>query len=445
MGANAHNDYADRKNGRKPIEPIHPELAEALADILDETHGLIVYQEQVMAIAQRVAGYTLGAADLLRRAMGKKKREILDKEYVPFSEGMRASGYGDAAIKTLWDILVPFSDYAFNKAHSAGYGLVSYWTAFLKAQLPGRIHGGAADERPRRQGQDRHLPAGMPADGAQGAAARRQRLRSRLHPAGHRHPLRARRDPQRRGQRRRFAGAHPQGQGPLRRLRRLPAQGRAGRLQQADGRVADQGRGVRLARPPAARAGADPRRGDRRCLEVKRAEAAGQFSLFGGLGARKPIPAARRRRRAGDAPSRSGEWDKKLLLAYEREMLGLYVSDHPLLGVEHILAAGSDATVADLAESCDDGQIVTVGGIVASITRKVTKTGSPWAVVQLEDLDGGVETLVFPQTYAAGLPPADRGRGRAGQGPGRQARGHAAADRHGADRPGSLARVRAAR
>ena len=90
MGANAHNDYADRKNGRKPVEPIHPELAEALADILGETYGLIVYQEQVMAIAQSVAGYTLGQADLLRRAMGKKKKEILDKEYVPFSDGMKA-------------------------------------------------------------------------------------------------------------------------------------------------------------------------------------------------------------------------------------------------------------------------------------------------------------------------------------------------------------------
>jgi DNA polymerase-3 subunit alpha len=136
MGANAHNDYADRKNGRKPVEPIHPELAEPLADILGDTYGLIVYQEQVMAIAQKLAGYSLGAADLLRRAMGKKKKEILDKEYIPFSEGMKANGYSDGAIKTLWDILVPFSDYAFNKAHTAGYGLVSYWTAYLKANHP---------------------------------------------------------------------------------------------------------------------------------------------------------------------------------------------------------------------------------------------------------------------------------------------------------------------
>src|SRR6201999_1736705 len=127
-------------------------------------------------------------------------------------------------------------------------------------------------------------------------------------------------------------------------------------------------------------------------IDLKRNEAIGQDSLFGG---------DEEAEAAFEVAIPDAEWDKKTRLNFEREMLGLYVSDHPLLGVEHIIANGSDATVADLAESCDDGQIVTVGGIVASITRKVTKTGSPWAVVQLEDLDGGVETLFFPQTYSA--------------------------------------------
>src|SRR5256885_8711096 len=95
-----------------------------------------------MAIAQKLAGYSLGKADLLRRAMGKKKKEILDKEFEPFAAGMRANGYGDAAVKTLWDILVPFSDYAFNKAHSAAYGVVSYWTAYLKANYPAEYMSG---------------------------------------------------------------------------------------------------------------------------------------------------------------------------------------------------------------------------------------------------------------------------------------------------------------
>src|SRR5690554_6361048 len=136
MGADSHTNYALRKNGQQPVVPIHPELAEPLEDILDTTYGLIVYQEQVMAIAQRVAGYSLGQADILRRAMGKKKKSELDKQYEGFHQGMIDRGYGEAAIKTLWDILLPFSDYAFNKAHSAAYGLVSYWTAYLKAHYP---------------------------------------------------------------------------------------------------------------------------------------------------------------------------------------------------------------------------------------------------------------------------------------------------------------------
>src|SRR6478736_1577569 len=136
MGMDSHKKYARRKTGREPVEAIHPELAEPLADILGETYGLIVYQEQVMAIAQKLAGYSLGQADILRRAMGKKKKAELDKQFENFSAGMTARGFSAAAIKTLWDILVPFSDYAFNKAHSAAYGLVSYWTAFLKANYP---------------------------------------------------------------------------------------------------------------------------------------------------------------------------------------------------------------------------------------------------------------------------------------------------------------------
>ena len=130
------SNYADRKNGRKPVEPIHPELSESLQEILGDTYGLIVYQEQVMAIAQKVAGFTLGRADLLRKAMGKKNKEILDKEYIPFEAGMKENGFSVAAIKRLWEVLIPFSDYAFNRAHSAGYGVVSFWTAYLKANFP---------------------------------------------------------------------------------------------------------------------------------------------------------------------------------------------------------------------------------------------------------------------------------------------------------------------
>ncbi len=136
MGADSHNKYARRKNGREAIEPIHPALAEALEPVLGETYGLIVYQEQVMAIAQVLAGFTLGAADNLRRAMGKKKKEELDKQYAGFQAGMLERGFPQDAIDTLWAILLPFSDYAFNKSHSAAYGVITYWTAYLKANYP---------------------------------------------------------------------------------------------------------------------------------------------------------------------------------------------------------------------------------------------------------------------------------------------------------------------
>ena len=144
MGVNAHTNFALRKNGKQELTPLDPQLAgklqqemvDALLPILGTTYGLVIYQEQVMEIAQKLAGYTLGNADLLRRAMGKKKKEVLDAEYVPFSQGMKAKGFNEASIAALWGVLVPFSDYAFNKAHTAAYGLVSYWTGYLKANYP---------------------------------------------------------------------------------------------------------------------------------------------------------------------------------------------------------------------------------------------------------------------------------------------------------------------
>ncbi|MFM8633101.1 MAG: DNA polymerase III subunit alpha, partial [Candidatus Nanopelagicus sp.] len=136
MGEDSHNKYADYKNGRKIPVAIHAELDKPLNEILKDTYGLIVYQEQVLAIARKVAGFTLGRADLLRKAMGKKDKKILDKERVHFEDGMKSNGFSEDAIEKLWQTLIPFSDYAFNRAHSAGYGLLSFWTAYLKANFP---------------------------------------------------------------------------------------------------------------------------------------------------------------------------------------------------------------------------------------------------------------------------------------------------------------------
>ncbi len=396
MGANAHNDYADRKNGRKPVNPIHPELAESLASILDETYGLIVYQEQVQAIAQKVAGYSLGKADLLRRAMGKKKKEILDKEYVPFSQGMRDHGYSETAIKTLWDILVPFSDYAFNKAHTAGYGLVSYWTAYLKAnyapeymaalltsvkddkaKLAGYLH------ECRRMGiqvlppdvnasEPEFAPVGK--DIRFGLTAIRNVGENVVESI-----IATRRS---KGLYTSFTDFLAKVDAQVCNKRTLESLIKAGAF--------DSLQHARRALVNIHAEAVDS------VLDIKRAEAVGQFDLFGGL---------------GDDPTDAGgnltlnigseEWEKTQLLAFEREMLGLYVSDHPLFGVEHILQAGADCTIAALStDEVVDGQTVTIAGLVTAIQRKVTKQGNEWAIATLEDLAGGVEVMIWPTTFA---------------------------------------------
>ena len=179
------------------------------ADILGTTYGLIVYQEQVMAIAQKLAGFSLGQADILRRAMGKKKKSELDKQFAGFSQGMVDNGYSEAAVKTLWDILLPFSDYAFNKAHSAAYGVVSYWTAYLKAHYPAEYMaalltsvGDDKDKLALYLNECRHMGITvLPPDVNESSAE--------LHPGRQGHPLRHGRRPQRRRQRRRRHGRAP--------------------------------------------------------------------------------------------------------------------------------------------------------------------------------------------------------------------------------------------
>ena len=394
MGANAHNDYADRKNNRKPVIPIHPELEEALSEILGQTYGLIVYQEQVMAIAQQLAGYSLGRADLLRRAMGKKKREVLDKEYVGFSGGMKERGFSEAAIKTLWDILLPFSDYAFNKAHSAAYGLVSYWTAYLKANHPAEYMAAlltsVKDDKDksalylnecRRMGI-KVLPPDVNESDAN-FTPRGSDIRFGLTAIRNVGANVVEAVCSARSQKGLFTSLEDF-------FSKVP-------LVVCNKRVIES----------LAKAGAFDSLGvTRRGLldvheeyvdlhvDVKRNEAIGQDSLFGGGGDDEPAAIS-------GPPVPVGEWDKAVLLAYEREMLGLYVSDHPLLGVEHVLAANSDCTIATLMGDNErqDGAVVTIGGLVSGLQRKLTKQGNPWAIATIEDLDGAIECLFFPATY----------------------------------------------
>lgn len=132
MGSGAHHQYADRLNRKQGVSYPHPEFADALKDILGPTFGVILYQEQVMQILQRVCGYSLSQADLVRKAMGKKDRELLAGERERFFTGGLKNGYSRAALSTLWEILIPFADYSFGKGHAVGYGILAYWGAFLK-------------------------------------------------------------------------------------------------------------------------------------------------------------------------------------------------------------------------------------------------------------------------------------------------------------------------
>ena len=405
MGVNAHTNFALRKNGKQEVvPPIHPRAQQesrALDPILGMTYGLVIYQEQVMEIAQKLAGYTLGNADLLRRAMGKKKKEVLDAEYVPFSDGHESQGFNEASITALWGVLVPFSDYAFNKAHTAAYGLVSYWTGYLKANYPAEYMAAlltsVRDDKDKSAlylNECRHMGIKvLPPDVNESIAN--------------------------------FAAVGTDIRFGLAAIRNvgLPVVQAIIKAREEKGAFASFK--DFLSKVPAVvcnkrtiesliKAGAFDSLGESRrgmvevheryidaLVEVKKQEAIGQDSLFGSFG-----DDGRRRQDGPGAfdglpPVPTLEWDKASLLSFEREMLGLYVSDHPLFGIEHILATHADTSIASLMgdDPKADGTPVTVAGLITSLQLKRTKKGDLWAIATVEDLDGAIECLFFPSAY----------------------------------------------
>jgi len=395
MGVNAHNDYADRKNKRKRIEPIHPELSAALDEILADTYGLIVYQEQVMAIAQKLAGFSLGRADLLRKAMGKKNKEILDKEYVHFEEGMRNNGFSSIAIEELWKTLIPFSDYAFNRAHSAGYGVLSFWTAYLKANYPteymAALLTSVRDDKDksalylnesRRMGI-KVLPPDVNFSNAE------------YTPGGSdiRFGLTAIRN----------IGENVVASIVKNRSEKGNYTSFSDFLAKVDGTVCNKKTIESLIKAGAFDSLGHSRKGLMSIyleaidsvMEEKRAQAIGQFDLFGGANEVSANGISTLALEVSDQ-----EWDKALLLSYEREMLGLYVSDHPLLGVEHVLRSATDTTISQiLDEGVVHDQIITIAGLITTVQRKVSRQGQSWAIVTVEDLEGAIDVRFFSSTY----------------------------------------------
>ena len=398
MGANSHTNYALRKTGAQPVTPIHPELEEPLAEILGTTYGLIVYQEQVMAIAQRVAGYSLGQADILRRAMGKKKKSELDKQFEGFSAGMVERGFSMGAVQTLWDILLPFSDYAFNKAHSAAYGVISYWTAYLKAnystEYMAALLTSVRDDKDKSAlylGEARHMGITVLPPDVNSSSANFTAVGTDI-----RFGLTAVRN----------VGANVVDAIVRTREEKGEFTSFTDFLDKVPAVVCNKRTIESLIKAGAFDSLGHPRRALLLVHEqavdsvigVKRKEAEGQFDLFadlmGGDDATQGFAVV-----VPDLP----DWDKKQRLAFEREMLGLYVSDHPLSGLEHVLAAAADVSIATLLadEARPDGSTVVVAGLITSLQRKMSKQGNPWAAVTIEDMEGSVEIMFFGETYLA--------------------------------------------
>ena len=395
MAANMHNDYADRKNGRKPVEYLHPDAQEVLGD----TYALMVYQESMMRIAQKFAGYSLAEADNLRKACGKKNKELIAKERVKFTDGCEATGYG-ADLGTAWfDIIEPFADYAFNKSHAYGYGFISYQTAYLKANFPAEyfaalltsvkttlekaaiylaecrvmgievvvpdVNGSTSDFTPVLQqledgAEDRRILFGLSAVRNVGSGLVQHIVAER------------------------------DADGPFDDFYDF--------CQRVNTQVLNKKTIESLIKAGSFDSLGHSRHGLLSVYEQiidqtvarRKEHDMGVMSLFADAADASPAFDER-------VPIPTQDFEKKQRLVFEKEMLGMYVSDHPLLGAEAALRKKTDCTLVDLTEVEDQSRRV-VGGVITALQRKWTKKGDLMAVFTLEDLQGSVEVMVFPRT-----------------------------------------------
>ena len=392
MAANMHNDYADRKNGRKPVEFFHPDAEELLAD----TYGLMIYQESVMRVAQKFAGYTLAEADSLRKAMGKKIREAMAEEQEKFVAGVIDNGYDPSLARELFETIAKFADYAFNKSHSYGYGYVAYQIAYLKANYPveylsalltsvkAKLESAAVYlNECRLMGIDIGVPdinrsesdftpePDMDADSD--TPGRIVFGLSAIRNVGEGFVAKVLEERNANGPFESFVDF----------VERIS-------LESLNKRTTES-----LIKGGAFDSLGHPRKGllqvheriTEMTVERRKEHDMGVMSLFGDV---DEGPSFDERPEVPDI-----EFDKKTKLAHEREMLGLYVSDHPLFGFEDQIRRKASCTVNSLNDE-PDRAIVDVGGLIANLQRRWTNRGELMALFDLEDLEGSVEVVVFP-------------------------------------------------
>jgi DNA polymerase-3 subunit alpha len=392
MSANMHYDYADYKNQRKQPDFFHPDARDLLAD----TYGLMVYQESVMRVAQKFAGYSLAEADNLRKACGKKIPELMAKERDRFESGCEEAGYGSTLGRQLFDVIEKFADYAFNKSHAYGYGLIAYQTAYLKAHYPveyvacllssvkGNFDKAAvylADARSSSieiRTPDINLSRSdfiaLTAQGERAVSFGLSAIRN--------------------------VGEGLVGLLLAERDENGPYESFHDFVERAPEQVLNKRTVESLIKAGAFDSLGHPRRGLLMVFEQiidvtvdrRREREKGIMSLFGeemaadsGFSDRIEIPAL--------------QFDKTDQLRNEKDMLGLYISDHPLMGIEHSLRRRVDCSIGEARER-DDGTFVVVGGVITNLARKYTKRGDQMAVFVLEDLDSGIEVTIFPKTLA---------------------------------------------
>ncbi|HLA67911.1 MAG TPA: DNA polymerase III subunit alpha [Acidimicrobiia bacterium] len=386
LGAGTHNLYADRKNGRVPLEYPHP----ALQPVLRDTYGIMVYQEQVMKAAEVMAGFSMAEADLLRKAMGKKIASVMDEQEEKFVEGCVAQGHPRELGRELFALMSHFSGYGFNKSHAAGYALVAYQTAWLKAHYPAEYMAALLTSAKRDKERTAVYLNECRAMGVRVLVPDVNSSES---------DFAAKDDAITFG----LSAVRNVGEGVVELITdERTKNGTFGSFQDFVDRVDLSVLNKRTVESLIKAGGFDSTGSTRRGLMAvheqmidavivrRRAEDMGQFSLF-----RADEPSVQ----SGAVAIPEEEWDKKIRLTFEKEMLGLYVSDHPLFGVAQMLRAMASASVAGLVDMAD-GSAVTVGGIVSGVSRRYTRDGKLMLYFQLEDLEGSVEAVAFPRTVA---------------------------------------------
>ncbi len=389
LSENVHNDYADRKNHRQEVRYDHPVLSEILA----ETYGLMIYQEDIMRVATKIAGFSMTEADDLRKACSKKIREMIQAQRAKFVDGSEREGYGRELGETIFNKIEPFADYAFNKSHAYGYALLGYQNAWLKANYPveymSALLTSFRDDKDKaslylNEARQMNITVGVPdvnesvGDYAPSLSAPRTIL---FGMAAVRNVGEALVDK---------IVAEREARGPFASIYDF--------VRRVDPSVLNRRTMESLIKAGAFDSFNVPRLGlllkVDELIEVtlsrRKDVALGISTLFASLEANGANDWEGTEVRLSPV-----EFDQPVKLDFEREMLGTYISDHPLYAVEHALATKTDGTLVSLREQAEDlakaNRPFKIGGIFSEVQLRTTKDGRAYARTVVEDLGGSIE------------------------------------------------------